>query len=352
MKRDFYEVLKVNRSASEEEIKRSYRKLAQEYHPDKNQGDPKSEEMFKELGAAYEVLMNAEKRAAYDRFGHDGPVNSNHGGGPFNPFDVFNSAFNGAGFSQFFHGNHPQRHNNHASQRGEDILHVIQVTLEEVHTGVDREINLKKYVRCEVCKGTGCKQGSTPISCSTCHGNGVVNIVHGPFHVTQPCPGCHGSGSIIKDFCTSCNGEGRSVSERVVRISVPRGIDTNTRLRIAGDGSVGTRGGAAGDLFFHIEVLSHDRFTREGFNLSCKIDVPFVVAVLGGEITIQGIIEKHTVNIPPGTQTDTIIKISNTGLQHQNSTERGDILAQVKISVPIDSSKEQRDALLIYSRLL
>ena len=345
MKRDYYEILSVQKTASESEIKKSFRKLAQTCHPDKNQGDPKSEEAFKELNEAYEVLMDPEKRANYDRFGHNQPQ-----GGGFNPFDHFNGGgFNP--FADFFHGgifgNRANRQQN--SERGENLQCFIEVELVEVLTGCDRELNYSRHVRCESCVGKGSENGASVISCGTCNGHGRVTIAHGPFHVAQTCPACRGSGQHIKDLCKSCNGEGRVTGSHRVRVSVPVGIEDGANLRINGCGSVGRRNGESGDLFCTVKLKEHNFFKREGINLHCKVNVPFVLATLGGEIPIQGLDNAYTVSVPPGTQSETVLHIPESGLKTHSS--RGSIYVQIKITVPQTLTDEQKQALLVFANL-
>jgi len=347
MKRDYYEILNVQRNASSNEIKKSFRKLAQTCHPDKNQGDPKSEEQFKELNEAYEVLMDPDKRAGYDRYGHNQPQG---GGGGFNPFEHFNGmGFNP--FGDFFNGDIFGGRGNRQQgvQRGEDLQCVVEIGLEEVFTGCVREINFSKHVVCEGCEGKGSERNSSTITCSTCGGHGRVNVAHGPFHVTQTCPACRGSGQYIKDLCKSCNGEGRKPGNHRVRITIPIGIEDGTGLRVSGNGSAGKRNGQPGDLICAIKIREHNFFKRDGLDLHCKVNIPFVLAALGGDVPIQGLDKNYTVTVPPGTQSEDTLRIPEGGLISHSS--RGSIYVQVKVTVPQTLTDEQKQALLVYANL-
>lgn len=342
MKRCYYETLEVTRSAAESEIKKSFRKLANMYHPDKNSGKPEAEEKFKEIGEAYEVLMDAEKRAAYDRFGHDS--HQSRPGPGFNPFDIFNNAFRG-GFSahEDMFTNFRQSSTVH-QQRGEDLQQAVQITLEEAYNGCEREIEVSKLDACEKCGGSGSKGGDS-VGCATCGGRGQVFVIHGPMHISQTCPACRGYGCSPDSLCGSCNGDGRVGVTQKLKISVPRGMDNNFRLKLTGKGMVGRRGGPVGDLYVIVQVAPHAIFTRSGNTLYRNISVPFTKAALGGEFEVQGIGTNYKVNIPGGTQTDTIIPVKGAGMPVPNAETVGDLLAKVKITVPDSLSEKQADIL-------
>jgi molecular chaperone DnaJ len=351
MKKDYYELLNVPRSATESDIKKSFRKLAQVYHPDKNLGKKDSEETFKEINEAYEVLMDPDKRSAYDRFGHAGVGASNQSNNPFGGMGF--DPFGGMGFdpfAQFFRSGRAARSNNRTGPtQGEDLQCTLSITLEEVYNGTEKEIHYTKHSKCPKCTGTGSANGNSPQTCTTCQGRGSVNIIHGPFHVSQTCPACGGGGVIIITPCEHCNGEGRVEGAHIVRIKIPIGVETATQLRMPGGGSIGRRGGPPGDLYCNIAVLQHAFYTRENLNLKCNVNVPFVTATLGGEIDISGINEVYNLIIPPGTHSETVLSIPGKGIKSPNM--QGDILARVRVTVPENLTNEQKQALLAFASL-
>lgn len=355
-KRDYYEVLEVGRSSTEEEIKRSYRKLAVKYHPDKNPGDHGAEERFKELGEAYDVLMEPQKRAAYDRYGHaafqQGGMGG-AGGGFHDPFDLFREVFGAGGgsggiFDHFFGGGGGDAS---GRQRGSDLRYDMQITLEEAAFGVEKEIEIRKLDSCESCGGSGAQKGSKAVTCPTCRGRGQVVASRGFFQVAQTCPQCHGTGQIIEKPCKSCHGEGRVEKTSRVKIKVPAGIDSDSRLRSSGGGEAGLRGGPSGDLYVVLHIREHEIFVRDGMDLRCEVPLPFTTAALGGEIRVPALEGAVNLKIPAGTQSGAVFRVRGHGMPGLHSTARGDILTHVQVEVPSRLNHEQRDALLRFSEL-
>lgn len=307
-KRDYYEVLGVERGAGEEAIKKAYRKLAVKFHPDKNPGDHAAEERFKELGEAYEALMDPQKRAAYDRYGHAAFQQGGFGGGGgfHDPVDLFREVFGAGGgaggiFEHFFGGGSDSS----GRQRGSDLRYDLQITLEEAATGCEKEIEIRKLDACETCDGSGAQKGSRAVTCSTCRGRGQVVASRGFFQVAQTCPNCQGSGQVIEKPCRSCHGEGRTEHTSRVKLKIPAGIDEGARLRSSGAGEAGLRSGPAGDLYVVIHLKEHRVFQRDGMDLHCEMPIPFSVAALGGEVRVPTLTGAVSLKIPPGTQGET-----------------------------------------------
>jgi molecular chaperone DnaJ len=351
-KRDYYEVLGVERSASAEEIKRAYRKLAVKFHPDKNPEDPHAEEKFKELGEAYDVLMDAEKRSAYDRFGHAAFAQGTGARGGFHdPFDIFREVFGGGGgiFETFFGGGGAMAGEDR--QRGSDLRYDMQITLEEAAFGVDKEIEVRKLDTCDLCKGTGAEPGSRTINCPTCGGRGQVISSRGFFQVSQTCPRCRGVGQIVERPCRQCHGEGRIEKPSRIKLKIPAGIADGSRLRSSGNGEAGIRGGPHGDLYVVIHIKQHKVFQRDEDNLYCEVPIPFSVAALGGDLPVPTLEGKAQVRIPPGTQAGQIFKLRGKGIVNVNGRERGDLLARVIVEVPTRLNAEQRQKLAEFADL-
>jgi molecular chaperone DnaJ len=353
-KRDYYEVLGVDRSVGEDELKRAYRKLAVKYHPDKNPGDHTAEEKFKEIGEAYEALSDSSKRAAYDRYGHAAFQGGGMGGGGgfHDPFDLFREVFNGGGggiFEQFFGGGGGA--DSSGRQRGSDLRYDLQITLEEAARGCEKEIEIRKLDPCEPCNGGGAQKGSKAVTCPTCRGRGQVVASRGFFQVAQTCPACHGSGKIIEKPCPSCQGEGRIEKTSRVKIKIPAGIDTESRLRSTGGGEAGVRSGPAGDLYVVVHIREHDVFTRNGMDLTCEVPIPFSTAALGGEIKVPTLDGSVSLKIPPGTQGGSVFRIRGFGMPSIQGIGKGDILTQVQVEVPTRLNSEQRAALQAFAEL-
>jgi molecular chaperone DnaJ len=352
-KRDYYEVLNVSRSASGEEIKRSYRKLAVKFHPDKNPDDPHAEEKFKELGEAYDVLSDGEKRAAYDRFGHAAFA---HGGGRaggfHDPFDIFREVFGGGGgggiFETFFGGSGAQPD---GSQRGSDLRYDMQITLEEAAFGVEKEIEVRKLDACDTCHGSGAAPGSRAVTCPTCRGRGQVVSSRGFFQVSQTCPNCHGLGEVIERPCERCHGEGRVEKTSRIKIKVPAGISHGSRLRSSGNGEAGVRGGGQGDLYIVVHIKEHPIFQREDDNLFCEVPISFATAALGGEVPVPTLEGKASLKVPPGTQSGQSFRLRAKGIVQVNGRERGDLYARLLVEVPTHLNSEQRQKLEEFAEL-
>jgi molecular chaperone DnaJ len=353
-KRDYYEVLSVERTASGEEIKRSYRKLAVKFHPDKNPDDPHAEEKFKELGEAYDVLMDGDKRAAYDRFGHAAFAQGGggRGAGFHDPFDIFREVFSGAGgggiFETFFGGGAVSGEDR---QRGSDLRYDMQITLEEAAFGVEKEIEVRKLDTCSHCKGSGAEGGSRTINCPTCGGRGQVISSRGFFQVSQTCPRCRGVGQIIEKPCSQCGGEGRVEEPSHIKLKIPAGITDGSRLRSSQNGEAGIRGGPPGDLYVVVHIKEHKIFQRDEDNLYCEVPIAFSVAALGGEVPVPTLEGKAHVKVPAGTQSGQIFKLRGKGVQNVNGRERGDLLARVIVEVPTRLNSEQRQKLQEFADL-
>jgi molecular chaperone DnaJ len=363
-KRDYYEVLSVSRTATEEEIKRSYRKLAVKFHPDKNPGDKEAEEKFKELGEAYDVLMDENKRAAYDRYGHaafaQGTAGPGRGGGGFHdPFDIFREVFGGAGggggmggggiFETFFGGG--VQVDREGRQRGSDLRYDMQITLEEAAFGVEKEIEVRKLDTCGKCEGKGAEPGSRTINCPTCQGRGQVISSRGFFQVSQTCPRCRGVGQIIEKPCRVCEGEGRVENASRIKLKIPAGIAEGSRLRSSRNGEAGIRGGPHGDLYVVIHVKEHEIFQRDEDNLYCELPIPFTLAALGGEVAVPTLEGKANLKVPAGTQSGQIFKLRDKGIMNVNGRDRGDLLARVVVEVPTKLNGEQRQKLEEFAAL-
>jgi len=340
--RDYYDVLGVARDAAVDEIKKAYRALAVKYHPDRNPGDVEAEEMFKEAAQAYAVLSDSEKRARYDRFGHQGVDGQGFSGFDPNAFgdfaDILGDLF---GFGDIF-GRRPGRGRG-GRQRGHDLQYTLRITLEEAAEGIEKSIRVPRLEGCESCDGSGSKPGTTPEPCGTCGGNGQVMFQRGFLSVAQTCPTCAGVGRVNRYPCEPCNGRGRVERETTLQVSVPAGVDNGMRLRLTGEGESGTLGGPSGDLFVVIGVSQHDIFERDGDHLHMELPISVYQAMLGAEIevtTIQN--EEATVNIEPGTQPGDVLRVQGAGMPNVNGRRRGDLHIHSKIVVPQKLSSEQR----------
>jgi len=346
-KRDYYEILGVSKSASAEEIKKAYRKLAVKFHPDKNPGDAAAEEKFKELGEAYEALSDPDKRAAYDRYGHAAfaGAGGSGGGGFHDPMDMFSQVFGGAfggGFEEFFGGGRGKRS---GKQRGSDLRYDLEITLEEAAKGVEKELEIERNVGCEKCASKGTKGSGGVSACPTCGGRGVVARQAGIFIQQSTCPQCRGSGEIIANPCDSCRGEGRVQRDSRIKLRIPAGVDTGNRLRSTGNGDAGVRGGSAGDLYVFIHVRDHDVFEREHDDLACEVPLPFSVAALGGELKVPTLDGKSSIKIPPATQGGTVFRLREKGMPSLSGGRRGDLHVRVQVEVPTKLNAEQQGKL-------
>jgi molecular chaperone DnaJ len=348
--------LGVGRSAAEEEVKRAYRKLAVKFHPDKNPDDPHAEEKFKELGEAYDVLMDPDKRAAYDRFGHAAfaPGGVGFGRGTFNdPFEIFREVFGGGGFAggifdTFFGGG---RSRTDDRRRGSDLRYDMEIRLEEAAFGADKQIEIEKPDACGECQGSGAEPGSRKISCSTCGGRGQVVSSRGFFQISQTCPRCHGAGEIIEKPCHKCRGEGRVERLSRVKLKIPAGIREGTRLRSLGNGEAGIGGGPPGDLYVVIHIKEHKIFQREGDDLYCELPIPFSIAALGGEIDVPTLEGKAHLKVSAGTQSGQMFKLRGKGIVNVNGRGHGDLFARLIVEVPSRLNSEQRQKLEEFAAL-
>lgn len=352
-KRDYYEVLGLAREASADEVKKAYRRLAVQYHPDKNPGDHTAEDKFKELGEAYDVLSDPDKRSAYDRYGHaafaqGAGAGAGAGGGGFHdPFDVFREVFGSSGggiFEQFFGGG-GGRTDSEGRQRGSDLRYDMQITLEEAALGCEKEIELTKLDACTKCSGSGAESGSRAMNCPMCGGRGQVISSRGFFQVSQTCPRCRGTGHVIEKPCKSCEGEGRIEARSRIKLKIPAGIMDGSRLRSSRNGEAGIRGGAPGDLYVVIHIKEHKVFDREEDDLYCEVPVSFATAALGGEIQVPTLEGKAMLKVPAGTQSGTVFKLRGKGMPVINSSTRGDLMVRVLVEVPTKLNSQQRKKL-------
>ncbi len=346
-KRDYYEILGVSRSASEQEIKSSYRKLAMEFHPDRNPDKPGAEEKFKECTEAYSVLIDAEKRSRYDQYGHTA-VNGGSGFSGFDPsqFTDFNDIF-GDIFSDFFgvNVNVGGSRGRSRTQRGGDTRADITLTFEEAAFGKKTEVKVRRYEPCTQCKGSGAAAGKGPVTCPTCSGRGQVRYQQGFFSIASTCSSCQGQGRVISDPCTKCKGETRVVRERTIEVSVPAGVEDGTRIRYQEQGDAGLNSGPAGDLYVILHVNAHPFFEREGKDLYCSVPISFSQAALGAEIMVPTLEGEHKLKIPEGTQSGTTIRLRGKGVPALQASGKGDLFVRIKVQTPQKMTKRQRELL-------
>jgi molecular chaperone DnaJ len=354
-KRDYYEILGINRDADADEIKKAYRKLAVKYHPDKNPGDHTAEERFKELGEAYEALSDPQKRAAYDQYGHAAfdarqRASRGFGGGFHDPFDIFREVF-GGGSSSIFETIFGAGGERTGPQRGDDLRYDLEITLEEAATGCEKEISVNKLDRCDTCGGSGSEKGSSAKTCSTCGGRGQVMMSRGIFSIAQTCPHCKGHGRILEKPCKSCHGEGRRERSSKIKLKIPAGVDAGTRLRSSGNGEAGFRGGSPGDLYVILHVSAHEIFQRDGDDLHCEVPVSFVQAALGSEIEVPTLEGKALVKIPAGTQSGAVFRVKGKGIKNLQGYGHGDLHARIQVEVPARLTQEQKAKLQEFAAL-
>jgi molecular chaperone DnaJ len=349
-KRDYYEVLGVQRGTSADDMKKAYRKLAMEYHPDRNKDNKEAEAKFKELNEAYDVLKDEQKRAAYDRYGHgafDGMGRGPGGGGMGGGFDAgsFSDIFEEV-FGDFMGGMRGGARNANGAQRGSDLRYDLTIDLEEAFKGLKSTIKMTMMAACDRCKGHGAEPGTGVENCNTCNGRGTVRTQSGFFTVERSCPTCNGNGKIIKSPCKSCGGQGRVRKERKLDVNIPAGVDDGTRIRLSGEGEAGLKGGPAGDLYVVISVKPHRFFKRDGAHLFCRVPVSMVTATIGGQIEVP-IIDgsKVKVNIPAGTQNGTQMRLGGKGMSILRSSGRGDMYLEVAVETPVNLSKRQKELL-------
>ena len=355
-KRDYYDILGASKGASAEELKKAYRTKAKELHPDRNSDNPNAEAQFKEINEAYDVLKDADKKAAYDRYGHaafEGGRGPGGGGGGNADFaSAFSDVFEDL-FGDFMgRGGGGGQGNRRRAQRGSDLRYNLRVSLEEAFKGVQKTITVPSSVACDTCHGTGAEGGAEPVTCPTCSGMGKVRAQQGFFTVERTCPTCQGAGQTIKNPCKSCGGAGRTEKERSLSVNIPAGVETGTRIRLAGEGEAGMRGGPAGDLYIFIETREHPIFQRDGVNLFCRVPVSLIAAALGGEVevpTIDG--GKSRVKVPAGTQTGKQLRLRAKGMPALRGGGSGDMLIELAVETPVNLTHRQKELLQEFEKL-
>ena len=346
-KKDYYEVLGVNKDASDEEIKKSYRKLAMKYHPDRNPDNPKAEEQFKEAKEAYETLSDDQKRAAYDQYGHAAFEHGGGGGGA--------SGFGGAGFGDafgdifgdIFGGGRQGGGQRNNVYRGADLRYNMEISLEDAAKGTETKIRIPVQAACETCKGTGAKAGKSPVTCTTCNGHGQVRMQQGFFSVQQTCPKCHGSGKIIKDEdkCGTCHGAGREKINKTLSVKIPAGVDEGDRIRLTGEGEAGVNGGPTGDLYVVVHLKQHEIFQRDGGNLHCEMPISFSTAAIGGEIEVPTLGGSAKMKIPAETQTGGVFRLKGKGIKPLRQSDYGDLMVHVVVETHVKLTEKQKELL-------
>jgi molecular chaperone DnaJ len=341
-KRDYYEVLGVNRDSSEEDIKKAYRKLAMKYHPDRNPDNPKAEEQFKEAKEAYEMLSDANKRGAYDQYGHAGVdpsagMGAGAGGAGFGFADAFSDIFGdifGSGRTRS------------GVYRGADLRYNLEISLEDAARGSETRIRVPTMEQCETCHGSGAKPGTEPTTCPTCSGHGQVRVTQGFFSIAQTCPKCHGSGKIVQNPCATCSGAGRIKRHKTLSVKIPAGVDEGDRIRLSGEGEAGVNGGPSGDLYVVVHLRPHEVFTRDGNDLHCEMPISFTRAALGGEIEIPTLDGSARVKIPPETQSGKVFRLRGKGIKGVRSAAHGDLLVHLVLETPVNLTPRQKELLL------
>lgn len=342
--RDYYEVLGVSKDVSEAELKKAYRRLAMKYHPDRNPDDTEAIDKFKEAKEAFEILKNKEKRAAYDQFGHAGVSNQPGGGAGYGGGADINDIF-GDVFGDIFGGGR-RGGGQQRVYRGDDLQYNLEISLEEAVAGTSTEIKIPNTVSCDVCDGNGSKRGTTPSTCSTCHGVGQVRMQQGFFSVQQTCPACRGKGKVITDPCPNCRGQGRTKKEKTLSVKIPAGVDTGDKIRLSGEGEASDSGGPPGDLYVAIVVKSHPIFQRDAADLLCTVPINFATAAVGGELEVPTLDGRVKLKIPAGTQTEKTFRLRGKGVKPVRGGAVGDLLAKVRIETPVSLSASQRDLLM------
>ncbi len=356
-KRDYYDILGVQRNASEQDLKSAFRKLAKDHHPDRNPGDKGAEQNFKELNEAYEVLKDPQKRAAYDRFGHaafDGGMGGRGGGAGFGPdfassmSDIFDDLF--GEFMGGRRGGGQQRRS--GRERGADLRYNMEISLDDAFAGKTAQIRVPTSVTCETCSGSGAKAGTKPVTCATCGGAGKVRASQGFFTIERTCPSCQGRGETIADPCPACNGAGRVVKERTLSVNIPAGVEDGTRIRLSGEGEAGSRGGPAGDLYIFLSIKPHELFQRDGSDVFCRVPISMTTAALGGQIevpTLDGTVSR--VKVPEGTESGKQFRLKGKGMPVLRSNASGDLYIQVEVETPKNLTRKQRELLEEFERL-
>ena len=365
MARDYYDILGVSKSATVAEMKKSYRKLAIKYHPDKNPGSKDAEDKFKELSEAYEVLSDQKKRSMYDQYGHDAFKRSGGGrsggagmGGFHDPFDIFSQVFGSGGgggggggsiFEEFFGGGGGRQTSRGGAQEGADLRYDLEIDFEDAVYGGDKKITYSRMQSCTTCHGSGCQPGTGKTTCGRCGGSGYVTTSHAFLSMRQHCPACHGAGQVIEKPCSKCGGEGRVRAQKTIQIHIPPGVDTGSRLRVAGEGEAGVNGGPHGDLYVVIHVRSHDVFKRDGVDIMCEVPISFATATLGGIVEVPTITGKAKLKIPEGTQTGTILRLRGKGIPSLRGGRRGDQHIKIFVEIPQKLSKIQKEKLMEFA---
>jgi molecular chaperone DnaJ len=346
-KQDFYEILGVSKSADAEELKRAYRKLAMQFHPDRNSGDKTAEQKFKDVSEAYDVLKDDQKRAAYDRFGHAAFENGGRGPGDFG----FGGGFSG-GFADIFEevfgamGGGRRGGGQGGPSRGSDLRYNLEVSLEDAFRGKQTTVRVNTLAGCDACKGSGAEPGSRPATCRTCQGHGRVRAQQGFFTIERPCPTCHGAGQTIEKPCKSCGGQGRVRREKTLSVNIPPGVEDGTRIRLAGEGEIGLRGAPPGDLYIFVSIVPHAIFQRDGANIFCRVPIPFTTAALGGTIEVPTVEGSRTrVTVPAGTQSGHQFRLRGKGMTVLRSAVRGDMFIQAIVETPVNLTKRQQELL-------
>ncbi|MGF1764605.1 molecular chaperone DnaJ [Aliivibrio kagoshimensis] len=343
-KRDYYEVLGVGRDTPERDIKKAYKRLAMKLHPDRNQGDETSAEKFKEVKEAYEILTDAQKRAAYDQHGHaafeQGGGGGGFGGGQGDFGDIFGDVF-----GDIFGGGRRGGGGQQRAQRGSDLRYNMELSLEEAVRGCEKSIEVPTLVGCDTCHGSGAKKGTSAQTCGTCHGQGQVQMRQGFFAVQQACPTCHGRGKIIKEPCESCHGQGRKNKTKTLNVKIPSGVDTGDRIRLSGEGEAGEFGAPAGDLYVQVHVRDHKIFDRDGNNLYCEVPVSFSMAALGGEVEVPTLDGRVSLKVPAETQTGRMFRMRGKGVKSVRGGGVGDLICKLVVETPVKLSSRQKELL-------
>lgn len=347
---DYYQVLGVAKGASDSDIKKAYRKLAMQYHPDRNPDNKEAEEKFKEVQKAYEILSDPEKRARYDQFGHAGVDPNMGGGGGFGGFGGAGGFDFGDIFSQMFGGG-AGGGGRQQNFQGADLRYDIEITLEEAATGAKKKITIPTHEECDLCHGSGAKPGTSATTCSTCGGSGVVHVRQAIFQLQQTCPTCHGTGKQIKDPCIKCHGAGLVKTRKTLEVNIPAGIDDEQRIRLAGEGEPGTHGAPSGDLYVVVHIRRHDIFERDGMDLHCELPISFTTAALGGEVEVPTLDGRVKLNIPKETQTGRRMRVKGKGMKSLRSSAVGDLYCHIVVETPVNLTDRQKELLEEFEKI-